>query len=71
MLEYFVVFSKSGLVLWSQSWAQIRGDPVNAVIHQVLLEVRAAAAHTQSPKETRMTRWQKMTARARAPAHTR
>ena len=40
MLELVTVFSKAGAVLWSQSWAPIKGDPVSAVIHGVLLEVR-------------------------------
>ena len=29
-------------VLWSHSWAPIKGDPVSAVIHGILLEDRAA-----------------------------
>ena len=39
MLDQVLIFSKTGLVLWSQSWASLKGDPVNSVIHQVLLEV--------------------------------
>ena len=40
MLDLVSVFSKSGVVLWSQEWAAIKGDPVNAVINGVLLEDR-------------------------------
>ena len=41
MLDLVQVFSKSGVVLWQQSWAPLKGEPVNAVIHQILLEDRA------------------------------
>ena len=40
MLDLVSVFSKSGAVLWSQEWAPIKGDPVNAVISGILLEDR-------------------------------
>ena len=40
MLDLVTIFSKKGVVLWSHTWAPVKGDPVNAVIHQVLLEVR-------------------------------
>ena len=61
MLDQVIVFSKSGLVLWSQSWAPIKGDPVNSVIHQVLLEVRARgghiALHDSTQTELPKARW--------------
>ena len=50
MLELLTIFSKSGVVLWSQSWAPLKGDPINAVIHQVLLEVRAARVGEKKEK---------------------
>ena len=42
MLDRVCVFSKTGVVLWSQDWAPLKGNPVGEVIHQVLLEDRAA-----------------------------
>lgn len=39
MLDQVLIFSKTGVVLWSKAWTTLKGDPVNAVIHQVLLEV--------------------------------
>ena len=32
---------KTGVVLWQVSFAPLKGDPVNALIHHVLMEVRA------------------------------
>ena len=40
MLDRVAVFSKSGAILWSQDYAPVKGDPVNAVIHTILLEDR-------------------------------
>jgi len=39
-LDRFVVFTKSGIVLWRKSFVSIRGDPVCDFIKSVLLEER-------------------------------
>lgn len=41
MLDQVTIFNKNGVVLWSQTWAALRSDPVHAVIHSILLEVCA------------------------------
>ena len=43
MLDEVLIFRKSGIVLWRHSWVPIKGSPVNQLIQQVLLEVRACA----------------------------
>ena len=43
MLDLVTVFSKTGAVLWRQAYAPLKGDPINAVIHTILLEDRAAS----------------------------
>lgn len=40
MLDEVIIFRKTGLVLWEHAWVPIKGDPVNQLIQQVLLEVR-------------------------------
>ena len=45
-IENFTVLHRGGLVLWSKSFSQSvmsKGKPVNALVSEVLLEVRAAA----------------------------
>eukprot|EP01123_Difflugia_compressa_P010156 TRINITY_DN3652_c0_g1_i1.p1 TRINITY_DN3652_c0_g1~~TRINITY_DN3652_c0_g1_i1.p1 ORF type:complete len:603 (+),score=143.57 TRINITY_DN3652_c0_g1_i1:125-1933(+) len=41
MLEHFVIFTKSGFVLWQNTSAVLIGNPVNELIKTVLLEERA------------------------------
>ncbi|CCI44059.1 unnamed protein product [Albugo candida] len=41
MIDHFVVFSKSGLVLWSQAICKLNNDPIQALIHQVLMQDRS------------------------------
>ena len=51
MLDEVLIFSKSGVVLWSKTWAPVKGEnPVNGVIHQVLLEVRAPTPPSDARK---------------------
>ena len=50
MLDLVTIFSKKGVVLWSHTWAPVKGDPVNAVIHQVLLEVRQRVGEEARPR---------------------
>ncbi|CBJ30646.1 conserved unknown protein [Ectocarpus siliculosus] len=40
MLDHVSVFSKSGLVLWSRTMAKLKGDPVDDLVKNVLLEER-------------------------------
>ena len=40
MLEQFMVFSLSGLVLWEMKSALLRGDPIGSLISNVLLQER-------------------------------
>mmetsp|Transcript_13684 Transcript_13684/g.26470 ORF Transcript_13684/g.26470 Transcript_13684/m.26470 type:complete len:578 (+) Transcript_13684:92-1825(+) len=41
MLDVFVIFSKTGLVLYKYELAKLKGDPVDALIRTVLLENRS------------------------------
>lgn len=52
MLDLVCVFRKTGAQLWSKSWVPgaLKGNPVDALIHHVLLEVRALViARTAQP----------------------
>eukprot|EP01125_Pyxidicula_operculata_P015188 TRINITY_DN5135_c0_g1_i1.p1 TRINITY_DN5135_c0_g1~~TRINITY_DN5135_c0_g1_i1.p1 ORF type:complete len:629 (-),score=176.59 TRINITY_DN5135_c0_g1_i1:47-1933(-) len=40
MIEHITIFTKSGFVLWSYSYATLSGNPVNELINQVLMEER-------------------------------
>lgn len=40
MLEQFVVFTKGGLVLYRNGVGELHGNPINALISSILLEVR-------------------------------
>ena len=42
MLDYFCIFTKSGALLWALSMTAVKGNPVNALIKECLLEERAA-----------------------------
>lgn len=56
MLDLVCVFRKTGAQLWSKSWVPgaLKGNPVDALIHHVLLEVRALviAQHSPTPLAT-------------------
>lgn len=39
MLDFFTIFTVGGLVLWSQEWTKLRGNPINELIKKVFLEV--------------------------------
>lgn len=41
MIDHFVIFSKTGTVLWSRTLCKLTGDPVDMLIHRVLMEDRA------------------------------
>lgn len=38
MLDHVSVFCKSGLVLWSRTMAKLKGNPVDDLVKNVLLE---------------------------------
>lgn len=40
MIENITILTKGGLVIWSQNFAQLKGNPINALIKNVLLEDR-------------------------------
>jgi len=42
-IDQFTIFSRTGIVLWSLRMEALRGDPVNRLIGEVLLEDRASA----------------------------
>ncbi|KAG5177908.1 signal recognition particle receptor subunit alpha [Tribonema minus] len=44
MLDHVAVFSTSGVVLWSRTLTPLKGAPVNALIHTVLLEGKAGGS---------------------------
>ncbi|KAL7680468.1 putative signal recognition particle protein Ffh [Plasmopara halstedii] len=41
MIDHFVIFSKTGTVLWSRTLCKLSGDPVDSLISRVLMEDRA------------------------------
>lgn len=41
MIDHFVVFTKTGTVLWSRTLCKLSGDPVDTLINRVLMEDRA------------------------------
>lgn len=41
MIDHFVIFSKTGMVLWSRTLCKLGGDPVDNLINRVLMEDRA------------------------------
>ncbi|RLN91663.1 hypothetical protein BBJ28_00001709 [Nothophytophthora sp. Chile5] len=41
MIDHFVIFSKTGTVLWSRTLCKLGGDPVDTLINRVLMEDRA------------------------------
>ena len=47
MLDAVLVFKKSGVVLWRQVWETLKGNPVDNVIHSVLLEDREMTNATE------------------------
>jgi signal recognition particle receptor subunit alpha len=40
MIEQFLIFTKGGIVLWAKTDDSLRGDPINNLIRQVLLQER-------------------------------
>lgn len=41
MIDHFVIFSKTGTVLWSRTLCKLSGDPVDTLINRVLMEDRS------------------------------
>lgn len=41
MLDKIAVFTKGGIVLWSESFTTLVGNPIDDLIQTVLLEVRS------------------------------
>jgi signal recognition particle receptor subunit alpha len=44
MLDHVCIFRRSGVVLWSQTLTPLKGEPVNALIKDVLLEGKAGSS---------------------------
>ena len=44
MLDHCLVLRKNGVLLWRQSWAPMKGNPVDTLIRTVLMEVRRCTA---------------------------
>ncbi|ORY08425.1 P-loop containing nucleoside triphosphate hydrolase protein [Basidiobolus meristosporus CBS 931.73] len=40
MIDLITVLTKSGIVLWSKSYASIQGSPINSLVKEVLIEER-------------------------------
>lgn len=47
MLDQFIIFTKRGVVLFSHSWETLKGNPVDTLIKDVLLEERAGSNSTK------------------------
>ncbi len=41
MLDFVSIFSRTGLVLWQKSYSKLKGNPVDDLISQVLIEEKA------------------------------
>lgn len=41
MIDHFVIFSKTGTVLWSRTLCKLGGDPIDTLINRVLMEDRS------------------------------
>jgi hypothetical protein len=39
MLDHCLVLRKNGVLLWRQSWAPMKGNPVDDLIRTMLMEV--------------------------------
>jgi hypothetical protein len=44
MLDYFCIFTKGGALLWAFSFTALKGDPVNSLVRNGLLEERSGEA---------------------------
>ena len=44
MLDHCLALRKNGVLLWRQSWAPLKGNPVDNLIWTVLMEVRRCTA---------------------------
>jgi hypothetical protein len=55
MIDLFIIFTKTGLVLFSHKLSEIKGDPVDAFIKTVLLEERKG--ETTFTHESYAVRW--------------
>ncbi len=42
MLDYFAIFTKGGALLWAFQLTALKGDPLNALVRECLLEDRSA-----------------------------
>ncbi|KAI8052479.1 SRP54-type protein [Syncephalis plumigaleata] len=52
MLDHFTVFTRGGIVLWSSSFSQLQGDPVNDLVREVLVEERTGQRAFESGSYT-------------------
>ena len=46
MIDQFIIFTKTGTVLWNKTFSEIQGNPINELIQKVLLEDRTAETQT-------------------------
>ena len=49
MLDHCLVLRKNGVLLWRQSWAPMKGNPVDSLIRTVLMEVRRCTGSAGLP----------------------
>ena len=54
MIDKFIIFSKTGILLWSFTEHEPKGDPVNGLIQDVLLQERAGM--NEHIKDVRLNR---------------
>lgn len=56
MLDHFVIFRKNGLVLWSKTFTELEGNPIERLISDVLLEERSSdCSYTMDDYQLRWT----------------
>jgi signal recognition particle receptor subunit alpha len=46
MLDYVIIFSKNGPVLWHRTYCKLQGSPIDDLVRSVLLEERGGAEKT-------------------------
>jgi signal recognition particle receptor subunit alpha len=52
MIDKFVIFSKTGIVLWSKMMCALKADPVENLVKTVLLEERSGGKRHQQDDYT-------------------
>ncbi len=41
MIDYFCIFTTTGLILWSKSFCELTGNPVNKMVKEMILAERS------------------------------